>query len=124
MSVFKCMKTVSHRAHRGHREITMSSVRSVCSVATTKHKPRRSSLPAQLLLCGRNYLVRLEPELPLQFLEWRRSPERAHADHLTGGTEIPLPPQSGGLLDGDARRHVRRQHAVPVLLRLLVEDLP
>src|SRR5262249_30073411 len=31
--VFKCTKTVSHRGHREHREIIMSSVPSVCSVA-------------------------------------------------------------------------------------------
>src|SRR5215470_17857529 len=83
-----------------------------------------SSLPAQLLLCGRDYLIWLEPELPLQFLEWRRSPEGMHANDLTGGADVSVPSQSRSLLDSDARRHVRRQHAVPVLLGLLVENLP
>src|SRR5262249_11043680 len=32
-AVFKCMKTVSHRGHREHRELIMSSVPSVRSVA-------------------------------------------------------------------------------------------
>src|SRR5215813_1107913 len=65
-----------------------------------------SSLPAQLLLCGRNHLVRFEPVLPLQFLERRRSPEGMHADDVTRGADVSFPPQCGGLLHGDARRHV------------------
>ena len=52
-----------------------------------------SLIPAQLLLCGRNHLVRFESVLPLQFLERRRSPERAHADDVTGGADVSLPPK-------------------------------
>src|SRR5262245_19021082 len=52
MPVFRCMKIVSHRAHRGRREIILSSVFSVSSVAIHPHENRsrfrwKVSIPAR-----------------------------------------------------------------------------
>src|SRR5215472_15872123 len=68
--------------------------------------------------------VRLESEFPLQFLERRRRPEGLHADDLARGADVALPPEGRRLLHGDAGRHRRRQHAVPVRLRLALEQIP
>ena len=52
------------------------------------------SFLTELFLCSRNHLVRFEPEFPLQFLQRRGSPECLHADYLTEGSDISLPPES------------------------------
>src|SRR2546422_8495636 len=47
-----------------------------------------------------------------------------HADDAAGGPDVALPSQRRGLLHRDAGRHTGRQHAVPILLRLVLEDVP
>src|SRR6202035_693630 len=37
---------------------------------------------------------------------------------------IPLPSEYGSLLDGDAGSYTRRQDAIPILLRLMLKDIP
>src|SRR5262249_8427932 len=81
-------------------------------------------LPVQLLLCCCNNLVRFEPELSLQFLERRGSAESLHTNDVPRGADVSLPSQGGGLLHGDARLHVRRQHTVSILLGLMLENFP
>src|SRR5579871_3196118 len=68
--------------------------------------------------------VRLEPELVLQFFQRRRGAERFHADDVASRACIPLPAQDGGLLNGHAGGHGRRQHGVAIIHRLLVEEFP
>jgi hypothetical protein len=68
--------------------------------------------------------VRLEPELVLQFFERSGRTERLHPDDATGIADVPLPSKSRGLFDGEARFYARRQNAVPVFLRLVLEDVP
>ena len=50
--------------------------------------------------------------------------EGLHADEVAGGTDVPIPSQHRCLLDREARLHVRRQHALSVGLRLVLEDVP
>src|SRR5262250_1937529 len=68
--------------------------------------------------------VRFEAEFLLKLLERRRSPERLHANDAASGTNISLPAESRGLLDRNARLYIRRQDAVAILLRLMLEDVP
>jgi hypothetical protein len=46
-----------------------------------------------------------------------------HADDLAAGADIAVPAEDGALLDGDARRHRGREHAVAIGLGLLFEQL-
>ena len=82
------------------------------------------SMRAQQLLRERDDARGLEAELLLERFQRRRRAERAHADDAARAADVPLPPERGGLLDRDARRHAGRQHAVPILLGLALEDLP
>src|SRR5215470_16817292 len=84
----------------------------------------RRSPPAQYLLGRRHDTLRLEAELLLKRLQRRRGPERLHADDVASASDVALPPERGGLFDGDPRLHGGREHAVTILLRLVVEDLP
>src|SRR5215467_10143066 len=59
----------------------------------------------------------------LQLLERRRRSERVHANDLPRGAHVALPAESRRLLYCNARRHMRWQHTVPVLLRLVLEDV-
>src|SRR5437667_2023877 len=86
--------------------------------------PVEAASSAQQLFRRRGHQVGLEAKLLLQLLERRRRPESLHPDHPAGSADVALPSERGGLLDRDARRHGGRQHAVPILLRLVLEDLP
>jgi hypothetical protein len=66
----------------------------------------------------------LEAELLLKRLQRRRGSESLHADYAATASDVALPSERGGLFDGDPRLHGWRQHAVTILLRLAVEDLP
>ena len=65
-----------------------------------------------------------KPNFLCSSLSGRRGAERLHADDAAAPADISLPAESRGLLDRDARRHVGRQHAVPVLLCLVLENIP
>src|SRR5580704_14140311 len=69
-------------------------------------------------------MFRLETKFPLEFLERRRGSESLHPNHTSGTARIPLPSESGRLLNCDARLHCAWQHTVPVLLTLVFEDIP
>ena len=92
------------------------------ALITLSLSSRRSA--ADLLLCCRYNLGRLKPKFPLQFFERRRRPEGMHSDHSTGQPDVAFPPQCRGLFDRNPRRHIGRQDAVPVFLRLMLEDIP
>src|SRR5262245_49578864 len=79
---------------------------------------------ADLLLCCSYNLVRLKPKFLLQFFERRRRPEGMHSDHSTSQPDVAFPPECRGLFDCDPRRHIWRQDAVSVFLRLMLEDIP
>ena len=74
--------------------------------------------------CGGYDPVRLEPELVLEFFKRSGRTKRLHADDATGIADLPLPSKSRGLFDGKARFYARQQNAVPVFLRLVLEDVP
>src|SRR5213592_3912233 len=80
--------------------------------------------PCPTALSPPQHPVWLETEFPLELLERRRSSESLHPDHMAGSADVSLPSESRGLLDCDARLHVGWQHAVLILLGLVVEDVP
>src|SRR5215472_7780211 len=84
----------------------------------------RTSASPKLLLRRGDHVLGLEAEFLLQFLEWTRCSERAHADHAPAGAGVPLPPKCRGLFDGDPGRHGGRQHSIAVLCGLIVEQFP
>src|SRR5262245_56168264 len=77
-----------------------------------------------LLLCCGYYLVRFKAKFLLKFFQRRRRSEGMHADHSTGRADVAFPAKRRGLFDCDSRRHIRRQDAVSVILRLMLEDIP
>src|SRR5262245_41534310 len=81
-------------------------------------------IPAEQFLRSRHYLVRLEAELSLELLERRRRPERFHTDHVARPANIAFPAESRCLLHRDARRHLRGQDLILILLCLMLEDVP
>src|SRR5262249_15071234 len=81
------------------------------------------SIP-QLFLCGRHNPVWLEAELSLEFLERCRGPEGLHATDTARRANVTLPSQGGALFHGDTGLHRGRQYTVPILLRLVLEDVP
>src|SRR5213079_3049618 len=90
------------------------------AVRKTRPVARRYTVPGlsmrvQQLLRERDDARGLEAELLLERFQRRRRAERAHADDAARAADVPLPPERGGLLDRDARRHAGRQHAVPIL---------
>src|SRR6266478_6195162 len=87
------------------------------------HDKTHASLPAQQLFSCRHNSIRLETKFSLQLLERCRGPESFHPNHAAGSADVSLPSESGCLLDSDPRFHVRWQHAVPILLRLKIEDV-
>src|SRR5215831_18181477 len=68
--------------------------------------------------------LRFEAEFVLKLLERRRSSERLHTNDAASSTNISLPAKGRGLLDRNARLYIRRQDAVAILLRLMLEDVP
>src|SRR5208282_3604092 len=82
------------------------------------------SPPAEQLLGHRRHPLRLEAKVLLQLLERCRGAERLHADDFPLTPHVALPTESRGLLHRDASLHLRRQDAVAVLARLLLEDVP
>src|SRR5215510_10038320 len=83
----------------------------------------RSLSPEHLLSSGR-HVIRLEAKVPLELFERRRGPERLHADDSPRCADVTFPSKGRRLLYGDARGHLGWQHAVPVLLSLVIEDVP
>src|SRR4029453_18053138 len=81
------------------------------------------TLSQQLPSSGRDAVV-LESELLLKRLQGRRRSERLHADDAAGTSNVAFPSERRRLLHRNARSHRRRQHAVAVLRRLAIEDLP
>jgi hypothetical protein len=81
-------------------------------------------LLAEHFFYGGHDPIRLEPELVLQFFERSGRTERLHTDDATGIADVPLPSKGRRLFDGEARFYARRQNAVPVFLRLVLEDVP
>ena len=63
-----------------------------------------------------DYLSRLEAEFLLEFLERGGGAKGLHADDTACGADIAFPAEGRGLLDRDARRHLRRQHGVAIFL--------
>src|SRR5260370_26899048 len=70
------------------------------------------------------YLVRLETELLLELFERCRGAKGVHPDDTALLADVALPPQSGAMLDRDTSFDVWWQHTVPILLRLVFEDVP
>src|SRR5262249_7624468 len=66
----------------------------------------------------------LESEVPLEFFERRRGAERLHAEDQARVTGVSLPSEGRRLFYSDACLYAGRQHAVPVILCLVFEDLP
>src|SRR5437764_14056967 len=81
-------------------------------------------IPAEQFPGSRCHVVRLEAELSLEFFERRRRPERFHADNAARPANVSLPAESRGLLHRDARRHLRWQDLILILLCLMLEDGP
>src|SRR5712692_6147911 len=77
-----------------------------------------------LLLGGRHNAFGEESEFFLKRLEGRRGAEGFHADAVAGAADVAVPAERGGLLDRDARRDLRRQHAVAIFLGLPLEQFP
>src|SRR6516162_8315404 len=68
--------------------------------------------------------LRLEPVFSQQLLERCRRAECLHADDAARPADVAFPTEGRGLLHGDARVDVGRQHAVLVRLRLMLENVP
>ena len=66
----------------------------------------------------------LEPEVFRHDFHRRGEPEGAHSQDVTGGSGELGPAESRSGFDRHPSRDLRRQHAIAVFLRLLVEDLP
>src|SRR5262245_14876290 len=80
---------------------------------------------AEQLPDGLGHALGLESEFSLQLLERSRRTECVHANDTAGfPADVALPAESRGLLHRDARRHLGRQHAVLICLRLVLEDVP
>ena len=69
-------------------------------------------------------MIRLKAELALQRLERGGGAEGVHADDPSVGSDVPLPTERRALHDRNARTHLWRQHACPVGLRLVFENIP
>ena len=78
----------------------------------------------QLFLRRGDDAVRVEAELPLEFLERGRGAECLHADDRARFAHVALPTQRRGLLDGDAGFDFAGQNAVSVFARLMIENIP
>src|SRR5262249_38723128 len=68
--------------------------------------------------------LRLKTKLPLEFLKRGRGSKRFHADDAAEWSDVTLPAEGRCLLDGNAQFHRRRQHAVTILRRLVIKDVP
>src|ERR1043166_5815111 len=86
--------------------------------------PRTILILPKQFLGRRHHLVWFEAKLSLQFFERCRRAKSFHADHAPRPTDVALPAESRGLLHRDARRHLRRQHCILILLWLMLEDVP
>src|SRR5215831_16802638 len=85
-----------------------------------------SVLPAfaEELLRDLRHTLRLEPVFSQQLLERGRRAKCLHADDAARPADVAFPTEGRGLLDGDARGDVGRQHAVLIRLRLMLENIP
>src|SRR5689334_1100478 len=73
---------------------------------------------------GRDDVIHREAELFLKLLQRRGRAERLHADARALGPDVTIPPEPARLLHGYASRDVGGNYAVPIRLRLLLEQLP
>ena len=82
-------------------------------------------LPASCARAAATMLSGVKPNLRLQVLERRRCAERSASRSSRRCARRSAPSRTfDGLLDGDARRDGRRQHAVAIRGVLLLEQLP
>src|SRR5215472_10396025 len=79
---------------------------------------------AEQLLRHLGDALRLESIFSQQLLERGRCAKCLHADDAAGPADVAFPAEGRGLLHGDARGYVGRQHAVLVRLRLMLENIP
>src|SRR5262249_59012292 len=79
---------------------------------------------AEQLLRDLGDALGLEPVFSQQLLERGRRAKRLHADNAARPADIAFPTERRGLLHGDTRGDVGRQHAVLVRLRLILENIP
>src|SRR6266705_5773371 len=85
---------------------------------------RAHAFALELRSGGRDDVLHGEAELLLQLLQRRRRAERLHADARTLGPDVTVPPEPARLLHGYPSRNVGRNYAIPIRLRLLLEQLP
>src|SRR2546429_1039861 len=85
---------------------------------------RAHAFALELRSGGRDHVLHGEAELLLQLLQRRRRTERLHADARALGPDVTIPPEPARLLHRYPSRDVGRNHAVPIGLRLLLEQLP
>src|SRR5213080_3230481 len=85
---------------------------------------RAHAFALELRSGSRDHVLHGEAELLLQLLQRRRRTERLHADARALGPDVTIPPEPARLLHGYPSRDVGRNHAVPIGLRLLLEQLP
>src|SRR5918999_3791588 len=91
----------------------------------TPTPPRLPTYPlTHLLSCRFDDMVRLEPKMLGHHLHWCRESEGAHAEDRALRAGELGPAESRSRLDRDPGLDLGWQHAVPVVLGLLVEDLP
>src|SRR5450631_2639912 len=78
----------------------------------------RANSATQQLPHARDHVVDRETELREQHFGLRRSAEAIDdAEHVAAIAEVAIPALLDPELDGEARRHLRRQHLVAIALR-------
>src|SRR5262245_62554208 len=79
---------------------------------------------AEQLLRDLGDALRLESVFSQQLLERGRCAKCLHADDAARPADVAFPAEGRGLLHGDARGDIGRQHAVLVRLQLMLENVP
>src|SRR5262249_54111586 len=87
-------------------------------------RPLTLLLLAEHLLDPPGAALRLDAVFPQELLERSGGAECLHADNAARLAHIALPAESGGLLHRHARGDLRRQHARPVRLALILKNIP
>ena len=95
------------------------------------HYPLLTPRKGSTTLSGRHGLpgrgdnaIDSEAEMLRYHLHRRRQPERAHPQNDAGLAGIALPAERRTFLDGNTRRHCRRQHGVAIRRFLRLEQFP
>src|SRR5262249_38712893 len=129
------------RSRRSARDARSSApARDRCRSACCRRRTERQCQAFLLIAVGRRPLMflllaeqlphrlgdalRLEAVFSQELLERRRGAECLHADDAARLAYITLPAESGGLLYRHARGDLGRQHARPIRLALILEDIP